>query len=802
MSDETVRHRRGDVIGILLLFVLTLAFFRKVLFSPDAVVMGTPLLVDLTHQFYPWRRFGFGLFAQGTVPLWNPYLFFGYPFVANWQSAVFYPLNAIFLALPVHTAINWSFSGHVFFAGASTYLLMRYLRVTRTGAMVAALSFMFSGALILRVFAGHLSVVCAVPWIPLQLLAVEVGLRERRPLPFVLGGVALGMQLLAGHPQYALYGTIAVALYGLCRLIVLARGARGGARVAAACLGGVLLLAVALSLAAVQILPGLEFVGHSERGRLFEYGEAAGISFPPEQLITLAVPDAFGDFREVICWGRIYLWEGAVYIGILPLAFALLAVLCARGRPAGAFLVVGGAALLIALGSYTPLLRFLYTRVPGFNLLRGNAKMAVLMVFSLSCLAGIGADAAVACTRRSRWCVFAVLLLVLIAFVAAVSLYAWEMPASGGSPLWERIVKIRRSGAEGYPRFLDSPFFSDRAYRIFRRGMARLILHLGAAAAVLAMAAAVKRPSRWIAALGAALVLTDLWGYSARFIPSAPVSACEWPPEIARFFPRNGAPYRILRDIRVYVPGVNQGMNEGLSSYDGYEPDVPALYRDFRDAFAVGSEHAAAILSSPVASRMASLANVRYLIVPAAGDAAFPDWLSRYDDGRIRIYENRRVMPRAFVVHGALVEGTTSRALDLMRAHSFDPRAAVVLAEPPGVPLSGTGAPTEAEIVHYGPREVVVRCRLSEAGILFLGDMHYPGWTVAVDGAPGRIIRAHHAFRAVPLRKGSHDVRFVYRPASFRYGAAVSLGAGAVVVCVLCGAAWRRFRRGRRSWRE
>lgn len=796
MNDRAGRFRGGDVGCLLLLLVLTLVFFRKILFSPDAVIMGSPVLKDLTHQFYPWRRFGFGLLARGTVPLWNPYLYFGYPFVANWQSAVFYPPNILFLILPVHTAINWSFSGHIFLAGAFTYLYMRYCPLTRPGALIASLGFMFSAALILRIFAGHLSVVCSVPWIPLQLLAVEAGLRERRPLYFALGGMALGMQLLAGHPQYAFYGIIAVALYCLCRLTSLARGPEGGARAVAACLGVALLLAVGCALAAVQLVPGLEFLGHSARGQIFEYGEAAGLSLPPEQLITLAVPDAFGDFNEVACWGRIYLWEGAVYIGILPLAFALLAVLCARGRPVGALLAVGLAAFLIALGGYTPLLRFLYARVPGFNLLRGNAKMTMLVAFSLSCLAGIGADAAGAFTRRSRWCAFVVLCVIAVALAAAVSLYLREMPAGGGSPLWNRIMNFRRLEAGGYPGFLDSPLFSYRAYLLVRKGAFRLILGLGAAAVVMA-AATLKRPAQWIAALGAACVLADLWSYGARFVPATPVSTCGWPPGITRFFARDGGLYRILRDIRVDVPGVNQGMNEGLFSYEGYEPDVPALYRDFSDSLAVNSENAAALLYLPDARRMASLANVKYLIVPAAVDAPIPGWLSRYDDGRIRIYENSRVMPRAFVVHNAVVEDEPRRALDLMRAHSFDPRAMVVLAEPPDVPLSGSGTPTEAEIVYYGSREVIVRCRMGEAGILFLGDMFYPGWMVTVDGVPGRIIRADHAFRAVPLQKGTHEVTFMYRPASFRIGAAVSLGACASVLCVLCGAAGRRFRRGR-----
>ena len=59
-----------------------------------------PLMYDSVGQFYPWRKFASETIRTGYLPLWNPYQFCGTPFVANSQSAVFYPGNLLFYVLP------------------------------------------------------------------------------------------------------------------------------------------------------------------------------------------------------------------------------------------------------------------------------------------------------------------------------------------------------------------------------------------------------------------------------------------------------------------------------------------------------------------------------------------------------------------------------------------------------------------------------------------------------------------------------------------------------------------------------
>ncbi|MEJ2745637.1 MAG: hypothetical protein P8123_08160, partial [bacterium] len=542
-GDAGYAHPLRDACAVLLILALTVVFFARVLFSSSPVILGSSTLVDLTHQFYPWRLFGFSLLGEGIVPLWNPYLFCGYPFIENWQSAIFYPLNLVFLVMSTRAAINASFILHVFLTGVFTYYFVRCIGSSRFGALVSSLIFMFSTTVILRIFSGHLTIICTLPWFPAQLLAVEKGLQTRRSPYFVLGGIALGMQILAGHPQYVLYSLIGVILYTIFRGISI-RGAAGSTL-----LFFLLYLGVGVGLSAIQLLPGLEYVRYSLRGQMLTLGEATGGSFPPENLITFLLPAAFGDFINLICWGRCYLWEAAVYVGIVPLV--LLAMGCAYRELRGivsVFCLLGAISLVMAMGGYTPLLNYVYRYVPGFNLIRGNAKLLFLTVFCISVVAGLGARGMVGDLRRRR-----AMLLTLLCVVIAAMLLTYAAYAAGGQLLWNRLLQYRKGIEADYWGRLDDPFFLMKARMTFVAGIGRLAVFLGFTAVIILCALVRRVPSSLIKIVLIAVIVSDLWGFDALFLPISPVSSCEWPTGAVAFFMGDPGIYRIMRDIRVHV---------------------------------------------------------------------------------------------------------------------------------------------------------------------------------------------------------------------------------------------------------
>jgi hypothetical protein len=153
--------------------------------------------------------------------------------------------------------------------------------------------------------------------------------------------------------------------------------------------------------------------------------------------------------------------------------------------------------------------------------------------------------------------------------------------------------------------------------------------------------------------------------------------------------------------------------------------------------------------------------------------------LQRAHSGDVKIYENARVLPRAYVVHQAQCVPDETRTLEKLLEPSFNPATAVVLSAPhvdkaDVLPRSDH----EQEIVEvqvYEPERVVVHASLEEDGFLVVSDTNYPGWKVWVDGTQGSILSANLLMRAVRLDKGDHLVEFRYEPASFRRGSAISL---------------------------
>lgn len=82
--------------------------------------VGAPhnaLIGDLVIQNYAWKQFTMESLRGGEIPLWNPYLFAGAPFLANGQHSMLYPFSVLFLLLPLAKAYGWFALSQVWLAG-------------------------------------------------------------------------------------------------------------------------------------------------------------------------------------------------------------------------------------------------------------------------------------------------------------------------------------------------------------------------------------------------------------------------------------------------------------------------------------------------------------------------------------------------------------------------------------------------------------------------------------------------------------------------------------------------------------
>jgi len=218
--------------------------------------------------------------------------------------------------------------------------------------------------------------------------------------------------------------------------------------------------------------------------------------------------------------------------------------------------------------------------------------------------------------------------------------------------------------------------------------------------------------------------------------------------------------------------------------WDVWQPDIGLLY-DIHDVMGVYNPPMLAHYDrywATLGSRSTPLydfLNAKYVI----GHKDVPlDWdkfeLAFAGDPEVNIYRNRRVLPRALVVHQAIVEGDPAAAEARIHQPDFAPTQTVVLKwgqSLPQVPNLREGA-SAARVTAHRPNEIVVDVHAAADGYLVLSEVYYPGWRASVDGAPAEVILANTAFRAVRVAPGEHTVRLWFAPDSVRWGAALGLG--------------------------
>ena len=118
---ELFTHKRRGALVLVVLAALILFFFVRLAFSNLILARGDTFL-----YFYPYWTAAAEALRAGRLPLWNPDLFMGAPFLANSQVGFFYPLNwPVWLLFAPPYAVSASILIHVLIAAAGTYLAGR-----------------------------------------------------------------------------------------------------------------------------------------------------------------------------------------------------------------------------------------------------------------------------------------------------------------------------------------------------------------------------------------------------------------------------------------------------------------------------------------------------------------------------------------------------------------------------------------------------------------------------------------------------------------------------------------------------
>jgi Bacterial membrane protein YfhO len=786
-----VRRHPDLVAGALFLGAATLYYYPLV-FLGRAVAD-----YDAFVFFYPQRAYLADALRAGRLPLWDPLLFMGAPFLANPQTAVLYPPSWLFVLGPVHVVYTLQLVLHVFLGGWFMYLFAAHgLGARRPAAAVGGLAYAFGGFAVGQT--GHLNQLSAAAWLPLVLLAYDRAVATGRPCWVGVGALALGVQLLAGHPQVVYLTLIALGLFGLVRAPW-----RRPWRLAWAAGAAVLLGVAAAAVAAAQLLPTLELTPLSIRGAGVRWDDAVAGSLPSSLLPRALLPPFWLDSGSTEYLG---------YVGVVPLTLGVLALLFARSRFVVFGLLLCALGVCLALGQYNGWYRWAFDSVPQFGTFRVPARWLFLWQVGASVLAALGAD-----------------------WVARGARVPSPIPGSGWEPtrvwlrrpdLWVRVVLVALllATAAAWQRDYGLPVPVRRTALVWG-GLALVTLGAGALATS-------RRPGRLLASglLLGATVAELFAAASASPARQAPPALFDSPGVAADWLLREGDPAaRSLSAAHAeYVARTedqaraalgplpegtvrallvawkwrdtlapNEPLQFGLRSVDGYDGGVLPLQR-FVDlsALIVPSPRADGVLQSRLDrlpdARLLDLLGVRYVLTNAGAPALAN--ARAVPLGDVALYDRAAAPPLSRLVYQAGPPLADEPALRRLAEPTFDPDNTLLLAPEPGAVALNSGRPGQAVTPQAADAERWrAHLSLPEAGYLLQREAMYPGWQARVDGRDAPVVRADVLFRAVPVPAGEHDVEIFFDSGAFRRGALVSLVGLLAVVGLLTSPVWRRF---------
>jgi hypothetical protein len=742
------------------------------LFSAGILRGSAPVFRDLLVLVIPLRHTARAAVRAGTIPLWSDGLFFGAPFLANYQSGVFYPPSLIIYVLPFPLGLDLFLAFHVFVAGWGT---ARYLadghRLEPIESAFGGIVFAFGGFLTSLV--SLTNQLCAAAWLPWAAWVAQRLMDQGRTRDFVLLTAIFFLQALSGAPEAWLMTTILVLALAAREL----RSSRARLSRFGRALASVLFAA---GLSAFQLLPTAEYAATTDRSSGLPLHVVTEESLEPLSLLQFLLPHTFSaSAPDFVPEGGVPLFW-SLYIGIASLVLAI-AALPRQPFWAGALVL----SLMLSMGPSTPLFPFLHGAVPRLvGLFRFPAKLFLISHFALAILAAHGlsmATRARAAGRFVSWVWIAIALAGLgVAFTA------------GQAP--HRLLEIIG--------FRTVTPLSTAAATVLASHLALVALRTALLALVsLGVVRQVQRGR--VGQAGAATVIASLTALELILVHrpvhvfvdwsalDAPAAGRVRPGERIFHYRKPAGELGLEPWIGALQPGEDV-TERARSLWSSLVPDAPMVYgatavagsdgfltRSQRDLFRILAD----LPRDRAVHLLAALGVHRLIGTEPLGEALTPVE-PRAEGAAPWEYTLEGRAPRIYLADH--VFHATDRSAALLRAAEpdFRPgRDAVLNVEAP----TATGGRGIVRRASFEPGRITADLSLESPALCVVSDTWLEGWEATIDGEPATIWVANGLMRGVGVPEGSHSLEMRYRPRSLRLGWRISAVAiiafGAILFC-------------------
>ena len=809
MADKKTGILERDSFYIVLMAIIIIGFFGRILFT-DQIIRAS----DVATQFF-WGAKGIKeqsllQFIQGIPRIfqagWETLSDGGRTLEGGW-NAIGLLFHRYFIQhyFPFPSSIAWLAVLAMCWGAIGTFLYCRLIGAGRMGAFTAGLLYVISTENASLINAGHIQKLEAVCWFPWVFLFMEKGLRSGRFYHYALTSLMLALQFFHMHWQISFYSCLAVGTYWLWYVVGKfgEKGGEYGRQFTKDFLLAAALLVLFFSTIAMSFAPLYSWSQQSERGEAVSgsagqdaaKGAEKGIGFdegmswsvPPEEILTLLVPGLFGYSRQeggdvpapgqVYYWGRMRFTQTSDYLGLLPWFLLPLPLVFRRDRCTGFLTFLMAATLIMALGKYTFVYRFMFDHLPAFSSFRVPKMILFLFAFGAAVLAGRGIDVLADETMDKKqrgawlwWCGGVTACVGLICILVSVA----------GQP----IMAFMGEYITAATRYQNSPeLVEERFGHMFRDG----IVSFGMAVLYLAAIGAWFKkwlPARLFLPMLILLALCDLWRVNNRFLVTAPPPAAKQEAaknDVIAFLKPRIDHYRMqpMNDENAHFYADN-----GFANVSAYVTISERRYKQFLEAMSLTNS-------------MPDIMNLKFLVMKTGDfESQKTAFAGKYapvffsTTGSV-VLENRSVMPKAWLVPSVAVITDPVQRLGIMANDpKFRPERIALVETPPPLQLEpyslqADSSAGKADISVYEPNRIVVEAKPLKNSLLVIGEKYYRWWYASVDGTKAEIVPVDHILRGVYLTPGDHKVEFVFDPLPFKIGKYLTLASFALFAVML-----------------
>jgi hypothetical protein len=779
--------RRHNAFVLAILAIVPILIFLDVFLGINGFYVR-----DVMHYYYPAKKVLREIVLGGHFPYWNPWFSAGQPMAANPEHEVFYPLNWLILLPDYVHAFQLLPLVHVLIATFTMYALLRSMDLGRPAACLGAISFGVGGLLcsMLILFPYLFS----IAWLPLTCLYARRYLLHRAPRDFALAAFFLGLQLLVGEPTTAFQSGVLLGLYAIYRGMKDERTPKSVARRVGAAVGAIGAISiVALLVAAVQVIPTIDFFGDTARARGIDFTNVSRWSTPFQRLAELVYPNALGhhaalDHRQY--WASALYGTDtkvpfyfSIYSGLLLTVMAAAGVL-ARRRGAVLVLTIAAISVIAASGVHTPLLRFLYDAGVAATL-RYPEKFVLMLVFAIIVFGAQSFDRLLGGDEKVRRAARAITIAttVVAAALAIFSFTSWY------EPTFRRVWSI--SPSIDPSRVLDQMLLFRQDWLIASaRGVLLLLL--------IAALRHIRRPL-WVALAGL-FVIVDLGSLAVELTPRVPLAFYRDPPVVVRTFPAQRSDFRIF-----HIANWSGQSKSGLFyrrphpdlywiERNGLAPMTPATYGlqivisgDFdltelvpTDDFTQATWKLEKASSGDWLNVVVAMSNIRYVgIHRRPEDAlALAHGVMR-DVQPVKFIEGAH-QPRYYFANEMEVAREPGEFVRKLAARRYSRQVAFVGA--------GAFAPARGVVRHADEWTNGARLDVQADGRAFLVMSVTPHkyWRITVDGQPRPAVVTNLGYQGVVVPGGRHVVEMRYHNPLIAVGGAISIATLLALAWAFC----------------